>query len=74
MSEANFSPNFFRRESNGMVKLRLNLRPEEASLLEEAAGETPVMLYLHKALATQAKRDVREARRKRTKVPPPPDN
>lgn len=65
-----FSKHFFNRETNGKVKLRVNLSPEEASLIEEAAGETPLMLYIHGALNKQATRDVREAR-KLNAVPPP---
>lgn len=65
-----FSEHFFRREPNGMVKLRFNLKPEEASLIEEAAGDRPIMLYVHKALVAQARADVRAARKGRIAPPP----
>ena len=46
---------------------------EEASLMEEAAGETPIMLWMHKALKDAAAREVRARRAERTaKLPPPP--
>jgi hypothetical protein len=49
------SPHFFRREKDGSVKLRIKLTPEEAAMIEEAAGETPLMLYIHRVLADRAK-------------------
>lgn len=49
------NPNFFKRDKSGMVKLRLNLTEEEALLIEEAAGDVPVMLFIHRALGEQSR-------------------
>ena len=65
------SPHFFEREPDGSVRLRVRLQPEEASLYEEAAGETPVMTWLHETLDTAARQQVIEARARRQPVPPP---
>ena len=65
------SPSFFNREPDGTVRLRIRFDSEEAALFEEAAGETPVMVWLHRTLTTEAKRQVRAARRQRGKVDPP---
>jgi hypothetical protein len=67
----NYSPHFFKRELDGSVKIRLKLKPEEASMIEEAAGETPVVLWLHRTIGATAKKQVREARRRRPEVAPP---
>jgi len=48
-------PHFFRRDKNGMVKLKINLSPEEAALIEEAANGTPVMVYVHRVLIDRAR-------------------
>ena len=65
------NPNFFNREPDGTVRLRVRFENEEASLFEEAAGDTPVMVWLHRTLVAAAKRQVREQRKNRPKVPPP---
>lgn len=65
------SPHFFARESDGSVRLRIRFENEEASLFEEAAGETPVMVWLHRTLGEAARRQVKEARSKRSKIAPP---
>lgn len=44
---------------------------EEASLFEEAAGETPVLLWLHRTLKEAAAKEVRAARAERQTIPPP---
>lgn len=46
---------FFRRDKRGSVKLRMNLSPEEATLIEEAADGTPLMVYIHRVLIDRAK-------------------
>lgn len=66
------SPHFFNREPDGTVRLRIRFENEEASMFEEAAGDTPVMLWIHRTLENAAKRQVREQRR-RVKVAPPPE-
>lgn len=65
-----FNKHFFHRDRFGKVKLNVNLSAEEASLIEEAAGKVPLMLYIHRALNKQATHDVREAR-KNLAAPPP---
>lgn len=45
----------FRRDKSGMAKVRINLSPEEAVLIEEAADGTPLMLYIHRVLIDRAK-------------------
>lgn len=65
------SPSFFARSADGTVRLRLRFTNEEASLFEEAAGETPVMVWLHQTLGETARRQVREQRKDRPKIGPP---
>lgn len=67
------SPHFFNREADGTVRLRIRFNSDEAALMEEAAGDTPVMVWLHRTLTAAANRQVKEARRKRGKVDPPAD-
>lgn len=67
------SPHFFNREPDGTVRLRIRFDGEEAALFEEAAGDVPVMIWLHRTLAAEARRQVKEARKKRAKVDPPTD-
>lgn len=64
------SPNFFDREPDGSVRLRLRFSAEEADAIEEAAGRTPLIPWIHKAVAVTAKRDVAAARRSRPQVRP----
>jgi hypothetical protein len=58
-------PHLFRRDKNGMVKLKINLSPEEATLIEEAANGTPLMVYVHRVLIDRARfharRSIRDA-------------
>lgn len=54
------SPHFFRRDDDGTVRLRLKLSPEEAAMIEEAAGETPLILYIHRVLKERAKFHIRK--------------
>lgn len=65
------SPSFFNREDDGTVRLRIRFENEEASLFEEAAGETPVMLWIHRTLSDAAKRQVKQARRRQPTIAPP---
>lgn len=66
------NPHFFARESDGSVRVRVRFEGEEAALFEEAAGDTPVMVWLHRTLTAAARKEVREARRRQPQVPPPP--
>lgn len=54
------SPHFFKRENDGSVRLRVRFTPEEASLIEEAAGETPLLLYIHRVLNDRARYHIRK--------------
>lgn len=65
------SPHFLARESDGSVRLRMRFSGEEASLFEEAAGDTPIMLWMHRTLKEAAQRQVRAARAQRQALPPP---
>jgi len=68
---AKLTPNFFRREADGTVRVRIKFRPEEASLYEEAAGDTPVMLWIHQTLNRAAAEEVEAARAARPDIAPP---
>lgn len=61
------SPHFFKRDDNGTVRVRLRFGPEEASLIEEAAGETPLITYMHNVLMSRAKIHAEKARAERRK-------
>jgi hypothetical protein len=65
------SKHFLNRESDGTVRLRIRFQAEEASLFEEAAGNTPIMVWLHRTLEEAAREQVRAARANRNPVPPP---
>lgn len=54
------SPHFFKREADGSVRLRIRFTPEEATLIEEAAGETPLLLYIHRVLGERARYHIRK--------------
>jgi hypothetical protein len=64
------SPHFFDREPDGSVRLRLRFSEEEANLIEEAAGRTPLIPWIHKAIGVQASHEARKVRRSRPKVRP----
>lgn len=67
------SPAFFRRDEDGSVRLRLRFEPELASLIEEAAGRTPLMVWIYAALEDSARRQAEASRKNRPRVPPPLD-
>lgn len=54
------SPHFFRREPDGTVRVRIRFTEEEAAQIEEGAGETPLMLYIHRVLAERARYHIRK--------------
>lgn len=62
------NPHFFEREPDGSVRIRLRLSSEEASLIEEAAGDTPLVAYMHHVLNERARHHVEQARKERAKV------
>ena len=57
------SPHFFRRESDMSVRLRIRLTDEEARLIEEAAGDVPLLLWMHRVLNERARYDIKMAER-----------
>lgn len=70
-SQKRHSTHFLAREGDGSVRLRMRFSPEEAALFEEAAGDTPIVAYLHRTLVAAARRQAHAARAKREPVPPP---
>ena len=64
------SPHFFDREPDGSVRLRLRFTEEEANLIEEAAGKTALIPWLHRAVSEAAQRDAAQVRRSRPQVRP----
>jgi hypothetical protein len=65
------SEHFFARESDGTVRLRIRFDGPEASLMEEAAADMPLMAWIHKTLADAARKQVEEAHRARQQIGPP---
>jgi hypothetical protein len=65
------SEHFFARESDGTVRLRIRFDSAEASLMEEAAGEVPLMAWIHQTLAAASRKQVEEIHRNRPNVGPP---
>lgn len=66
------SKHFLAREGDGSVRLRMRFTGDEASLFEEAAGDTPVMLWIHRALKQAATQQVKADRARRQAMIPPP--
>lgn len=65
------SDHFFTREADGSVRIRLRFTGEEASMMEEAAGETPVMDWLQETLHTAARQKVVVERQRIRELRPP---
>lgn len=61
----NLSPHFFRRDENGSVRVRLRFSAEEANLIEEAAGSTPLIPYMQHVLLDRARIHAERARKDR---------
>lgn len=61
---APLNPHFFKRERDGSVRLRIRFSPEEAAMIEEAAGDTPLLLYIHRVLRERAEFHIRKAQEK----------
>ena len=62
---AELSPHFFRRDDNGTARIRLRFSPDEAALIEEAAGKTPLIQYIRKVILSAARTHAERARRER---------
>lgn len=65
------SPAFFDRESDGSVRIRLRFAPDLASLIEEAAGRTPLMVWVYRTLEQAARRQIEQTKRAQPPLPPP---
>lgn len=59
------SRHFFRRDDNGTVRIRMRFSADEASLIEEAAGDTPLIVYMHRVLMDRARIHAEKARKER---------
>lgn len=66
------NPYFFRREKDGTVRVRLRFTAQEAAVIEEGAGEVPVVDYLYRIINRTAARDAGLAQRKRNALLPAP--
>ena len=64
-------PSSFSRDADGSVRLRIRFDSEAASLIEEAAGDTPLMVWLFRTLEEAARRQVQAARQSRPPIEPP---
>jgi hypothetical protein len=58
--KASLSPHFFRREADGSVRVRIRFTAEEAAIIEEGAGDTPLLLYIHRVLNDRARYHIRK--------------
>lgn len=65
------NPHFFERDPGGSVRLRIRLNPDDASLIEEAAGEVPLVAWIQSAVAEVAQQEVDAARKLWPTQPPP---
>lgn len=71
MSAATKPARFFERDREGRAVVRMKFTPEEASLIEQAAGTTPVIAWLYQAVNRQAEEDLYELREAQAAIPPP---
>lgn len=69
--QARRSPSFFSRDPDQSVRVRLRFEPQLASLIEEAAGRTPLLSWIYSALEAKALEEVEERTRLRKQIPPP---
>lgn len=69
---ARINPFFFKRDSDGSVRVRMRFTREEADIIEEAAGDTPLLPYLYEVINERAEQDAREARLDRARAVPAP--
>lgn len=65
------STHFFARESDGSVRLRIRFDAERASLIEKAAGDTPLLEWIDRVIYEGAVRDARKLEQLSSEVPPP---
>lgn len=65
-------PNFLVRDTDGSVRLRMRFKGPLASMMEEAAGTTPVVDWIEATLEKAAREQLREIRAaRRGKLRPP---
>lgn len=50
-----FNPHFFRRDKDGAARVRIRFAPDEVALIEDAAGETPLLLFLHRIIGHECR-------------------
>jgi len=62
---------FFVRLADGSVRLRIRFTAEEADLIEQAAGDTPLLEWLHRVINQAAYEKVQENRRALASIGPP---
>lgn len=62
---------FFSREPDGSVRVRMRFSSELASLIEEAAGKTPLMVWVYRTLENAARRQIEAAKRSQPPLEPP---
>ena len=65
------SPHFFTREPDGSVRLRIRINNEEASIIEEAAGDKPLIQWIKQSLTMTAQKQVEQTHTTRPHFPPP---
>lgn len=66
------NPYFFRREKDGTVRVRMRFTAQEASVIEEGAGETPIIDYLYRIINSTAAQDAERAQQERNAQLPAP--
>lgn len=69
--QARRSPSFFARDPDQSVRVRLRFEPQLASLIEEAAGRTPLLSWIYAALEAKAQEEVAERAQLLQQIPPP---
>ena len=70
-SQRRQSPSFFKRDHDGSVRVRLRFDDDTASLIEDAAGRTPLMVWVNNTLTAAAKQQVELDKKKQPVIAPP---
>lgn len=55
------NPHFFRRDDDGSVRIRMRFTKHEADLIEEAAGDQPLVSFMREIIMDAAETRSREA-------------
>ena len=69
-TSARKSPHFFERERDGSARLRIRFSPEEATKIENAAGSTPLVPWIHQAVDREAARELERMESLQPRVKP----